>query len=130
MDFRTDPIAPPRRAFTLLLVAAGALAATGMAPGEAARPAAVVVKVEAKRFSYSPASITLRRGVPVVLEFASLDFVHGFKVPDLNLRADLPPGQVTRVAFTPERAGRFEFLCDNFCGSGHEEMNGEIVVVD
>jgi heme/copper-type cytochrome/quinol oxidase subunit 2 len=24
----------------------------------------------------------------------------------------------------------YDFLCDNFCGSGHEEMNGTIVVSD
>jgi cytochrome c oxidase subunit 2 len=33
-----------------------------------------------------------------------------------------------RVKLKPERAGRFGFLCDNFCGSGHEEMAGIIVV--
>ena len=87
-----------------------------------------VVKVVAKRFVYTPGEIVLKKGVPAVLEFTSLDFVHGFKIPDLDLRADLPPGKVTVVRFTPEKAGVYAFLCDNFCGSGHEEMNGRIVV--
>ena len=89
-----------------------------------------VVKVVAKRFVYTPNEIVLKTGVPAVLEFTSLDFVHGFKVPDLNLRADLPPGKTTVIRFTPERAGVYDFLCDNFCGSGHEEMNGRILVKD
>jgi len=32
------------------------------------------------------------------------------------------------VRVVPEKAGRFTFLCDNFCGDGHEDMNGVIVV--
>ena len=67
-------------------------------------------------------------GVPVVLEFSARDFVHGFSLPDLKLRADLPPGTVTRLRFTPEQPGVHEFLCDNFCGEGHERMQGRMIV--
>jgi cytochrome c oxidase subunit 2 len=87
-----------------------------------------VVQVTAKRFNFTPSEIVVKRGRPVVLEISSLDFVHGFNVPALKLRADLPPGQVTRVRFTPEHAGEYPFVCDNFCGEGHEEMHGRIVV--
>src|SRR5574337_959398 len=80
-----------------------------------------VIKVTAKRYSYTPYQIVLKRGRPAVLEFTSLDFVHGFKVPELNIRVDLPPGQVTTVRLTPQKTGTFDFLCDNFCGAGHEE---------
>ena len=89
-----------------------------------------VIKIEAKRFVYSPNEIVLKTGQPVVLEFTSIDFVHGFKIPDLNLRADLPPGKVTRLQLKPDKAGVYDFLCDNFCGGGHEEMSGRIVVQD
>ena len=87
-----------------------------------------VMQVTARRFSFTPNEIVVKKGRPVVLEFTSLDFVHGFNVPELKLRADLPPGQVTRVRFTPERVGEYAFVCDNFCGEGHEEMHGRIVV--
>ena len=89
-----------------------------------------IVKITAQRFSYSPGEIRLKKGEPVVLRITSLDFMHGFKVPDLDIRVDLPPGKVTEVRLTPEKAGVYDFLCDNFCGSGHEEMNGRIVVTD
>ena len=88
------------------------------------------IKIQAKKFEYTPNKIILKTGQPVVLEFTSVDFIHGFKIPDLNLRADLPPGQITSVRFTPDKAGEYEFLCDNFCGSGHEEMSGKIIVKD
>lgn len=89
---------------------------------------AQVRPITARRFTFTPNEIVVKKGVPVVLEISSLDFVHGFNVPALKLRADLPPGQVTRVRFTPERAGEYAFVCDNFCGDGHEDMHGRIVV--
>jgi cytochrome c oxidase subunit 2 len=89
-----------------------------------------VIKIVAQRYRYSPNEIVLKKGPPVVLEFTALDFVHGFKIPDLNIRADLPPGKVTHVRITPQKEGVYDFLCDNFCGSSHEEMNGRIVVTN
>lgn len=87
-----------------------------------------VVQVTAQRFHYTPSEIVVKKGRPVVLEISSLDFTHGFNIPELKLRADLPPGKVTRVRFTPEHVGEYPFLCDNFCGEGHEQMHGRIVV--
>jgi cytochrome c oxidase subunit 2 len=87
-----------------------------------------VIKVQAKKFVYTPNRIVLKQGESVVLEFSALDFMHGFKIPDWNIRADLMPGQVTRVPLKPDNAGEFDFLCDNFCGTGHEEMSGKIIV--
>jgi cytochrome c oxidase subunit 2 len=89
-----------------------------------------VIKIVAQRFSYAPNEIVLKKGRPAVLEFTSIDFVHGFKIPDLNIRADLPPGKVARIRIKPEKTGVYDFLCDNFCGSEHEEMSGRIVVKD
>ena len=89
-----------------------------------------VVRMTAKKFEYTPSQITLKKGVAVVLEITALDRDHGFKVPELGVRADLKSGQVTRVRIVPNRTGTFEFRCDVFCGSGHEDMSGEIIVVD
>ena len=87
-----------------------------------------VITIEARKFIYTPNQIVLKKGESVVLEFTSVDFVHGFNIPDMHIRADLPPGKITHVRLTPETIGEFDFLCDNFCGSGHEEMNGKITV--
>ena len=89
-----------------------------------------VIKIVAKRFTYTPSEIVLKTGEAVRLEFTSLDFIHGFNVPDLNIRADLPPGQVTTVHLIPKKAGIYTFLCDNFCGAEHEDMHGKIIVKD
>jgi cytochrome c oxidase subunit 2 len=89
-----------------------------------------VIKIVAQRFVYIPNEILLKKGVPVRLEFTSLDFIHGFNVPDLHIRADLPPGKVTTIHLTPDKAGVYDFICDNFCGAGHEDMGGRIIVKD
>ena len=116
----------------LLLGAAGVgtlvLAGTALAKSAAAKAKDKVVKVEARKFMYTPNRIVLKKDQAVVLEITSIDFTHGFKIPDWNIRADLPPGQVTKVHLKPDTVGEFDFLCDNFCGDGHEGMSGKIVV--
>ena len=89
-----------------------------------------VVRITAKRFTYEPSEVTLVRGQPVILELVSLDRTHGFRQPQLNIRTEIPEGSSTRVRIVPDQAGRFFFACDVFCGSGHEEMEGDIVVTD
>jgi len=58
----------------------------------------------------------------------SLDFAHGFSIPDLAARVDLVPGKAVELTVLIDRAGRLVFLCDNFCGDDHDEMAGTIVV--
>jgi cytochrome c oxidase subunit 2 len=95
-----------------------------------AQEAKQVIKVTAKKFEYSPSTITVKKGVPVVLEFTSLDRLHGFNCPALGIRSDIEPGKTNTVEFTPQKAGKFPFHCDNFCGAGHEEMKGTIIVTE
>jgi cytochrome c oxidase subunit 2 len=87
-----------------------------------------VIQVSAKKFDFSPAVIDLRVGVPVILEITSVDRAHGFAAPDFKVDVRAESGGVTRVRIVPDRAGTFEFHCSVFCGSGHEEMSGTIVV--
>ena len=87
-----------------------------------------IVAIKVKRFEYSPKEVTLKKGVPVVLQLSSLDVPHGFNLPDLNVRADVIPGKPVKLRIVPQQTGRFVFHCDIFCGSGHEELEGAIVV--
>ena len=96
----------------------------------AAAPDAKVIKIGAKRSDYTPGHLTLKKGEPVILEFSTRDVLMGFNLPDFKLRADIVPDKVTRVRFVPDKTGTFTFLCDIFCGTGHEQMQGSITVVD
>jgi cytochrome c oxidase subunit 2 len=117
---------------TMIAVGASALIALGaaLAPRMTHPTQSQVVQMTAKKFEYSPDTITVKMGVPVILEITSLDREHGFKLREFGVRADIKPGQVTRVRFVPNKTGRFPFQCDVFCGGGHEDMGGELVVVN
>lgn len=88
------------------------------------------IELAARKFEFSAAEIRVKKGQPVTLVLRAEDFAHGFSVPDFNIRADLVPGKSVEITFTPDRAGRFAFLCDNFCGEEHDFMSGTLVVVE
>jgi cytochrome c oxidase subunit 2 len=112
------------------VLTAGAALVLGAAAGARvlAQPKARVIPVVARKFVFLPNDIALKVGEPVVFEFTAPEVVMGFFAPDLNLRAVIIPGQVASVPFTPTKAGTFPFLCDIFCGDGHEGMSGKITV--
>lgn len=87
-----------------------------------------VVEMTAKRFEYSPSEIRVKKGVPVLLEVRALDRIHGFQAPDLGIDTTLAPGKMNEIRFTPEKTGEFPFHCSVFCGDGHSDMIGKIVV--
>jgi cytochrome c oxidase subunit II len=89
-----------------------------------------IIKVSVKKFEYSVKEITVRKGTPVVIELTSEDRRHGFSLPAFALRGDANPGEVTRIAFTPDKTGSFEYLCDIFCGDGHEDVTGTLIVTE
>ena len=95
-----------------------------------ADPPDQVIKITAKKFEYSPNVITVKKGIPVTLEFISLDRVHGFNCPELGIRTDIVPEKMNRLHFVPKKSGTFAYHCDVFCGDGHEDMTGEIIVVE
>ena len=116
------------RAHRRNFVLAGALAAVAAATGALAQPKPRVVKVVAKRFVFTPATIPLRKGEPVVFELTTQDVFMGMNIPDFGVRSDIVPDKTMKLAFTPDKAGTFTFLCDVFCGDGHEGMSGTLVV--
>jgi cytochrome c oxidase subunit II len=87
-----------------------------------------VIKVSAKKFEFTPSVIKVKKGVPVTIELTSEDRKHGFKIKEFNVETTIKHGEPTRVTFTPDKAGVFQFHCSAFCGSGHEDMTGTIEV--
>lgn len=94
-----------------------------------ARAEPQVIRIEAVKFEFHPDKIELKAGVPVILELTAPEVTMGFEAPALKLNTEIPQGKTVRLAFTPDRPGEFEFICDVFCGSGHEDMGGVIKVV-
>ena len=105
-----------------------ALAAFGLGTFAVAQLAPRRIEMTAVKFKFDRTEIRVRKGERVTLVLTTPDFVHGFSVPDLAIRADLVPGRTIEIPLPTDRAGRFVFLCDNFCGDGHDRMNGVVVV--
>ena len=103
--------------------ALGAAAALAV-PWALAQPQPRVFTLTARRFRFEPEDMVLPAGERVIIEIRSLDFIHGLNVPALHWRADLAPSQVTRLELAAQAPGTLDFLCDNFCGDGHETMHG------
>jgi cytochrome c oxidase subunit 2 len=115
-----------RRAALGWMLGLGAALLAGTGRGDAAAPR--VIRVHARKFIFTPDHIPLRAGEPVIFELTAQDVIMGFSVPDFGVRADVPPGVTVRLPARAGAAGKYGFLCDIFCGSGHETMNGVIEV--
>jgi len=119
---------PRRRMLLRASLAAGVAAAAGPI-AILAQPKPRIIPIQARKFTYEPAELTLKLNEPVLFQLTSADVVMGFSMPDFKVRGTIIPGQVTEVAMTPNKLGEFFFLCDVFCGSGHENMEGTMRVV-
>jgi cytochrome c oxidase subunit 2 len=108
--------------------AAGAFTLSSMLAIASAKPKARVIKVVARKFEFVPGEIHVKEGETVTLQFSAPEVPMGFNLADFKLRADLMPGKLTSVELTPDKAGTFTFVCDVFCGTGHEEMSGTLIV--
>lgn len=87
------------------------------------------IEITAKRFTYDPDEITLKKGQPVVLVIKSVDVTHGFRVRELNVDAKIPLGAPKEVNLTPQKTGDFVAHCSVFCGPKHGSMALKIHVV-
>ena len=87
-----------------------------------------VVDITAKRFEFSPATITLKKGEAVKLRVTSEDVTHGLFLRALKIDTDLEPGQTREMTVTPEKTGTFLAICHHFCGAQHGNMKLTIVV--
>lgn len=99
--------------------------------GTASAPPAAdtqVIRMTAENFDFSPNTVTVKKGIPVVIELTSKDRKHGFFLPDFGVKVEIAPGTVSRAQFTPNKAGTYSFACHVFCGEGHEDMLGTLIV--
>ena len=82
----------------------------------------------AKNWEFDPSTITVNRGDTVKLTIKSADVEHSFSLPDYKINVDLQPGSEKTVEFTADKKGEFTFRCAVYCGAGHREMVGTLIV--
>lgn len=92
--------------------------------GEAAKE----FSITARQWEFSPSSITVQQGDRVMFHITSVDVTHGFAIPDFNVNVSLVPNEMKTIEFIADKQGTFGFFCSIFCGSGHANMVGQLMV--
>ena len=87
------------------------------------------IEIVAKRFGFEPARVEVTEGERVKLLVKSADGVHGVEIKKFKVTKKVPRGgEPVTIEFVASAAGEFPILCSEYCGDGHEEMKGMLVV--
>jgi cytochrome c oxidase subunit 2 len=88
------------------------------------------IDIVARRFAFEPARIEVAVGERVRLRVVSADGVHGMEIKKFKVKKEIPRGTTpVIIEFTANEAGEFPILCSEYCGDGHEDMQGQLVVL-
>jgi cytochrome c oxidase subunit 2 len=120
-----------QRIIALILGLAGSLlppaVASTAAPPQTAEPRTIEVLV--KRYAFEPAVIEAVAGERLRILVKSADGPHGFEIKKFKVSKEVPRGsEPVVIEFTASEAGQFPILCSLFCGDGHGDMKGMLVV--
>lgn len=87
------------------------------------------IYLQARLWDWSPI-LELVEGETYRLHISSIDWQHGFSLQPTNINLQIHPGYEMVVTLTPNEAGEFGIVCNEFCGIGHHLMTGRINVLD
>jgi cytochrome c oxidase subunit 2 len=85
------------------------------------------VYLQAAMWSWTPI-LKLQEGAEYTLHLSSIDVNHGFNLYPMNINFQVVPGYDYGLVVTPNQAGEFQIVCNEFCGVGHHLMVGKIIV--
>ncbi len=85
-------------------------------------------RVVAKNFDFQPDTIQVKQGDRVRITLTSTDVPHGIGISEFSFSLVANAGETRSGEFTASKAGNFTFFCNVFCGDGHRNMKGVLVV--
>jgi len=88
------------------------------------------IRVVATNYSFTPNIITVKKDQKIRLKLYSKEGTHGISVTELNIIEFMPEGEEVTADFIASKAGEFRFTCSIYCGNGHGEMTGSIIVTE
>ena len=116
----------------LLIVAVASIAGEPWQQPAPADGEPKVFEVIARRFDFEPATIEVTEGDRVRLVVRSADGPHGVEIKAFKVKKAVPrakPGDAPIIIeFVAASAGEFPILCSEYCGDGHKDMTGTLVV--
>lgn len=80
------------------------------------------IVVDASRFEYNPSVISVKKGERIKLIINNTDTLHGIRIPELGISGS------DFVEFVGDKNGEFIWYCNNFCGDGHRQMQGTLII--
>jgi len=92
-------------------------------------PAGGDVYLTARLWQWWP-MLELEKDKSYRLHISSLDWMHGFSLQPVNINLEILPDYETVLTTTPDKAGEYTIVCNEYCGIGHHTMMGKIFVVD
>ena len=105
-------------------------ASNGAAVRSLAQDEPRTIEVVANRFSFEPARIEVTEGERVRLVVKSADGVHGVEIKKFKVNKKVPRGgDPVTIEFVAAAVGEFPILCSEYCGNGHDDMKGLLIVV-
>ena len=88
-----------------------------------------VIEVQAFKYGFNPDPIVVKAGEKVKFLFTTKDVAHGFGVTELGINVKIPPNKTTTFEFVPKEAGNYRIHCTIYCGFGHSNMQGALIVL-
>ncbi|MEK7591236.1 MAG: thioredoxin domain-containing protein [Patescibacteria group bacterium] len=98
--------------------------ARAVAPSGAAK----TIKMTAELWKFTPNVVRVKQGEKVTLEVTGVSGTHGLSVTGLGINETIIQGNTVSVNIPTDKVGTFDFRCSVQCGSGHNDMTGQIVV--
>ncbi|MEM2137863.1 MAG: cupredoxin domain-containing protein [Candidatus Anstonellaceae archaeon] len=86
------------------------------------------ITLEASNWEFSPSTIEVNKGEKVRITIINKDVAHGIAIPDFNFTLVANAGQNATGDFVASKEGNYTFFCNVFCGDGHRNMKGMLVV--
>jgi len=88
-----------------------------------------VIKIKAQRFEFDPGTIVVKAEENIRFEITSQDVTHGIEIKNFGINEVLEPGKTQVITFVAGKSGRHHFHCSVYCGKGHNQMHGELVIL-
>ena len=85
--------------------------------------------VVARSFVFQPDPIEVPEGSTVNFYVTSPDVIHGFQLAGTNVNTMVIPGEVAEITVEFDEPGEYGIVCNEYCGAGHHDMEGELIVV-
>lgn len=90
------------------------------------------VEISAKKYEFNPSTVEVAAGTVLRIHLKAEDKEHGFSVKGIADAKDscvkFKPGAPATVELYVDKAGEYEIACCKFCGFGHKNMKGKLLV--